>query len=206
MKESRAKALVDRAIGELIRMHARIGHADLVEVLLKQVENRHVSGPATEAVTGAKEGLWMMRHDPGVSYLCGPMALKNLLLALGIGHQNLQLVNEYRSGAEGVTLDEVANLAERVNLPYRLIFRSADQPIPVPSIVHWKVSHYAAIIGETSGRILGRARRAHQLLFSGPTLGIILLAYRPEAARIGGFAFWLAPLSAWRARTTASGS
>ena len=88
LTEPSAKALVDRAIGELIRMHARIGHSDAVEALLEEVENRHVSGPATEAITGAREGLWMMRHEPGVAYLCGPMALKGLLLSQGANGQD----------------------------------------------------------------------------------------------------------------------
>jgi hypothetical protein len=75
-----AKALVDRAVGELARMHARLGHADQLAALFNDVGNRPISGPATEAITGAKEGLWTMRNDPGIAYLCGPMALKNLLL------------------------------------------------------------------------------------------------------------------------------
>jgi RHS repeat-associated protein len=151
--EPRAKALVDRAVGELIRMHARIGHADQVEELLKSVAPRHVSGPATEAVAGAKEGLWMMRHDPGVSYLCGPMALKNILLLQHASRTAVQTAGQFRSGANGVSLEELDRLADQVGLSHRVIFRSSGQKIPIPSIVHWKVSHYAAIVGETGDRL-----------------------------------------------------
>ena len=49
--------LVDLAVGELLRMHARIGHADRLTELFAEVEGRTVTGPATEALTGAKEGL-----------------------------------------------------------------------------------------------------------------------------------------------------
>ena len=38
VSEPRARALVDRAVGELIRMHARLGHADQVAALLKDTE------------------------------------------------------------------------------------------------------------------------------------------------------------------------
>lgn len=59
LTEPTAKALTDRAIGELVRMHARLGHADRLAALLQDIGNRPVSGPATEAVDGAKQGIGM---------------------------------------------------------------------------------------------------------------------------------------------------
>ena len=50
----------------------------------------------------------------------------------------------------------------RLNLPYRAVFRKPGEPVPVPSIVHWKVGHFAAIVGKADGRfhiedpVLGR--------------------------------------------------
>jgi hypothetical protein len=150
--EPRGKALVDRAIGELMRMHARLGHADRLDALFKELGSRHVSGPATEAVDGAKEGLWMMRHDPGVAYLCGPMALRSLLIAQSIPPEHVRFLEGYRSGPRGVTLAQVGHLADEATLAHRLVFRGVNQPMPVPSIVHWKVGHFAAIVGESGGR------------------------------------------------------
>ena len=150
--EPHAKALVDRALGELARMHARLGHADRLAALLDEVGERPVSGPATEALAGAKEGLWVMRNEPGIAYLCGPMALKNLLLAQGVPVERLAFLDAYRSGPQGVSLTEVARLAGEAGLPFRLVHRDAGEPVPVPSIVHWKVGHFAAILGEADGR------------------------------------------------------
>ena len=150
--EPQSKALVDRAIGELIRMHARVGHADQVAALFKDIGDRHLSGSATEALTGAKEGLWMMRNEPGVAYLCGPMALKNFLLSQGARFEAVKFLDTYRSGPNGVTFAQVAQLADQAKISYQLVFRKAGQPIPVPAIVHWKISHFAAIVGEQDGR------------------------------------------------------
>ncbi|MEQ1742928.1 MAG: RHS repeat-associated core domain-containing protein [Candidatus Nitrotoga sp.] len=152
VSETRGKALIDRALGELMRMHARIGHADRLEELFAEMGSRAVTGSATEAVAGAREGLWMMRHEPGISYLCGPMALKNLLLSQGASSKQVEFLSAYRSGIHGVSLSEVGRLAEQAKLSYTLIQRDRNEPIPVPSVVHWKVSHYAAIIGESQGR------------------------------------------------------
>src|SRR5260370_27823253 len=151
--EPSAKALVDRAVGELARMHGRLGHAQELETLFADIGERPVSGPATEAIQGAREALWLFHNDPGVSYLCGPMALKNLLLFQGRPLEQVEFLSEVRSGTNGVSLAEVARLAGKAKLPHRLIFRDAGQPIPVPSIVHWKVTHFAAIVEEAEGRL-----------------------------------------------------
>jgi RHS repeat-associated protein len=150
--ELHARSLVDRALGELARMHSRLGHTERIAALLNEIGDRHVTGPATEAITGAREALWLMRHDPGVSFLCGPMALKNLLILQKAKAEDVHTVMEYRSSPQGVTLDQVSHLADQVSFPHRIIFRKPGQPIPVPSIVHWKVTHFAAIVGEANGR------------------------------------------------------
>ena len=152
VSDPRAKALVDRALGELMQMHARLGHADRLAALFAETGNRNVTGPATEALTGAREGLWMMRHEPGIAYLCGPMALKNLLLSLGAGINKVQFLDDYRSGPRGVSMAQVSDLADRSGLNHEIVFREPDQPVPVPSIVHWKVNHFAAVVGEENGR------------------------------------------------------
>jgi RHS repeat-associated protein len=151
-RDPQVKALVDRVAGELLRMHARLGHADQLDALLAEIGDRPLTGQATEDLKGAKQGLWMMRHNPGVSYLCGPMALKNLLLAIGRPAGDVAFLDEYRSGPHGVSLAEVAGLAAKAKLDFSLVHRDAGQPIPIPSVVHWKVSHFAAIVGQANGR------------------------------------------------------
>ena len=152
LTDQKAMALTDRAVGELARMHARLGHADRLQSLLAEIGERPVTGPATEAIAGAREGLWMMRNEPGVAYLCGPMALKNLLLSQGRAISDVAFLDDVRSGPNGTSLQQVAHLAEQAKFSYELIFRAKGQPVPVPSIVHWKVSHFAAIVGQAHGK------------------------------------------------------
>ncbi|AST29510.1 discoidin domain-containing protein [Ralstonia pseudosolanacearum] len=146
------KRLADRALGELVRMHARIGHADRVTALLEEAQARPLQGPATEAIAGAREGLWLMRNEPGVAYLCGPMALKNILEFQGADRSRIAKINAVRSSPQGVTLDTVGKLAQQVKLPYTIARRSPGTPIPLPAVVHWKINHYAAIVAEENGQ------------------------------------------------------
>src|SRR5207249_7230900 len=116
----RIKALVDRAAGELARMHARLGHAETLEALLRDLGERPITGPATEAIQGAREALWLFRNQPGVSYLCGPMALRSLLLSQGVPYAQVDFLNAVRSSPRGVSIAEVASLAVKAKLPHRL--------------------------------------------------------------------------------------
>ena len=130
-QEAEAKALADRAFGELVRMHARLGHADQVETLLASVKGRSFTGPATAAVAGAEEGLWMMRNNPGITYLCGPKALYSLLKWEHPDAAGLQVLEAYRSGEHGVNLVELGKLAEQAGVGYRTVYRASGQTIPV---------------------------------------------------------------------------
>ena len=80
------------------------------------------------------------------------MALKNLLITLEADRDAIAFMDEQQSGPNGFTLEELSQLAESVNLDYQLVFREPGEPIPVPSIVNWKLNHYAAIVGEDNGR------------------------------------------------------
>jgi YD repeat-containing protein len=147
-----AKALTSRAVGELARMHARVGHAQELEQLFAELGDQPISGSATEMITGAKEGLWMFRNDPGLSFLCGPMALKNLMVALNAPGDKIEPLRDERSGPNGYSLLQVSALAQRLGVEHRLVHRAPGQPVPVPSIVNWKVSHFAAIVDFRDGR------------------------------------------------------
>jgi RHS repeat-associated protein len=149
-----AKALTDRAVGELARMHARVGHAKELERLFADMGERAVSGPATEMIAGAQEGLWSFRNEPELSYLCGPMALKNVLLSQKAAPAKITLMDEARSGPNGFTLMQVSQLASKAGIKHRLIHRLPGQQVPVPSVISWKMNHYAAIVDEKDGRYL----------------------------------------------------
>jgi tetratricopeptide (TPR) repeat protein len=147
------KALVDRALGELIRMHARIGHKEELRRLLAEIKDRPLTGAATERVAGAKEGLWVMENEPGVAYLCGPKALESLVDRFQLSGAQRSILEAARSGPQGYSLDRVAALAQKAHLPYSMVKRTPGAKLVVPSVVHWKSSHYAALLEERNGRI-----------------------------------------------------
>ena len=73
-------------------------------------------------------------------------------------------------------LAELAHLAEEAKFPARLVFRKPGQPVPVPSVVHWKVGHFSAIVGQANGRY-----RVEDTLSAGQTIWVT-----QSGARRGG--------------------
>ena len=152
-----AHMLIDRAVGELAKMHARVGHTDELEALMKDVGDRPLGGPGKELMLAARNGLWTFHHRDSIAYLCGPKALKNVLVALKASKRQIKIADDARSGPKGFTLTQLAALADKAHVKYRLIHREPGQPIPVPSVVNWNVHHYAAILGrDENGNYLVR--------------------------------------------------
>ncbi|KQV29314.1 peptidase C39 [Rhizobium sp. Root1203] len=147
-----SRALVDRAVGELARLYANLGHTDDLGTLFDQIGGRAVSGSATEAIQAAREQLTLVRSDPRHLFNCGPLALRSLMLAEHARPETLSSLLFYNAGLDGTSLAELGELAQRLTLDHRLIRREPGQAVPVPSIVHWKVGHFAAIIGKANGR------------------------------------------------------
>lgn len=149
--DPRAKALVDRAVGELAWLYAALGQTKNLSELLAEIGHRPISGSATESVQAASEDLALVKKNPRHLFNCGPVALSSLMLALGADFGQVKFLQFYRAGPNGTSLAEVAKLADEAKFPYRLVFRKPGQPVPVPAIVHWKLGHFAAIVGEANG-------------------------------------------------------
>ena len=143
---------VDRAVAELASLLSRLGRVEELTDVLAQVGNRPMAGPATELMTTAREADWMFRNEPGAAFLCGPLALRNLLSALHADISTLRSLDGIRAGPNGTTLAQLSHLANEAGLAHQLIRRRKGEPIPVPSVAHWKLDHFAAIVEADEGR------------------------------------------------------
>lgn len=147
-----AQRMVDRAVGELAEMHARLGHDMEIEALLADIGNRPIGGPGTELLQNARDALGVFRGNAGVSFLCGPRALKNVLVAQNAKPKQIQVADDARSGPHGFSLAELSKLSDKAGLKHVLIKREPGQPVPVPSIINFNVHHYAAVVGTLDGK------------------------------------------------------
>jgi YD repeat-containing protein len=148
------QAVADMALGQLLELHAALGHAADVERLLRAADDRVMFGTAAEQVASARRALELMRREPGVAFRCGPLALEQVSRALWPAQPVDAAILAYPSTPTGTSLAEVADLAQRAKLPVQAVFRRRGDALPVPAIVHWKVGHFAAVTRAERDRYL----------------------------------------------------
>ncbi len=164
--QPRQRALADYVLGELAQLNARLGRADRLEALFGEIDHRDVRGAATEKVATARQGLALMRTRPQDAFRCGPMALKQILAASHLGGPDRQKeILASASTNRGMSLVQVKKLADKLGLRYQMAKRSLGARIIVPSVINWRVGHYAALIEEKDGRF-----RAQDPTFGDDTL------------------------------------
>ncbi|MBL9169181.1 MAG: hypothetical protein JNN07_15685 [Verrucomicrobiales bacterium] len=202
--DNKGKAIADRAVGELAYLYARLGRMTELEALLRSVESRPLTGAATERIAGAREGLWNMQNRPEVSFKCGPYALMQILKLNPSGlasstNNELQEIFHFPSTQKGCSLPQVAALSKKLGLNYRMGFRAQTGEFVIPSVVHWKAGHYAAMVRQDGDTFL----------LEDPTFGNTVWATRQALeAETSGY-FLIPPGSlppGWRAVDTEEGA
>ena len=181
-KSAMGKILMDRAVGELTELNARLGRRERVEAILKEIQGRPLIGPATEKITAAREGVWMMQHEPGDAFKCGPFALAQIRAAHGGTTALDTKIIEAKSTDHGMSLDQVYRLSRDLGMNYQMAKREPGSQVIVPSVVNWKANHYAALTRERDGRFLS----------SDPTFGDDILVSK-AALDAEGSGYFLVP-------------
>jgi len=150
----KGKAVAGRACSELAYMYARLGRMNELDALLKSVEGRTFSGPATERITGAREGLWNMKNRPEIAFRCGPFALHRIKLSIDPKNPGTEFIHACASTQKGFSLLQTEELSQKLGLYFQMAFRQEDAAFVVPSVVHLKVDHFAAITKQKDNRYL----------------------------------------------------
>ena len=153
-RDASGYAVVNRALSELAYLYARLGRMTELEALLKSVQGRVLFGGAAVRMTGAREALWMMKNRPEVSFRCGPLALQSIKHSLNPKASADMAIFNSASTQKGFSLPQVVELSKKVGLNYQMAFRERGGDFIVPSVVHWKVGHYAAIVRQVGDRYL----------------------------------------------------
>ncbi len=121
-----ARALVDRAVGELARLYASLGKIDELTALFGEMGSRPVTGSATERIQAAREVLSAVGKEDAHLFNCGPLALQSLMTARGLTSDQVLFLQWHKSWTqEGTSLAELAGLADKAKFGYRLVYRSA---------------------------------------------------------------------------------
>lgn len=152
--DARGRFLADRAGCELAGLYSRLGRMTELDALLKSIAPRVFLGGAAERINLAREALAMMQHQPEVSFRCGPLALQSIQRSLDMRASDDMAIFNSASTQQGFSLPQVAELSKTIGLNYQMAFRKKGGEFIIPSVVHWKADHYAALIRQEGDRYL----------------------------------------------------
>jgi RHS repeat-associated protein len=154
-KDAKGKGLCDRAGAELAGMYARLGRMDELKAFFESANGRTFIGSSGEKINEAREGLWMMEHRPEIAFRCGPLALQRIKQSVEGRHAVDPLLDQAASSPQGCSLAQVADFSKQAGMNFQPAFRQKeDAAFVVPSVVHWKVGHYAALVRQEGDRYL----------------------------------------------------
>lgn len=148
------RAIAERAVAEWAELNARLGRMDVLSVLFRELEGRDIGGSPGEKPRGAKHGLWLMENKPEDAFRCGPFALDRILAFERKDYKQDKRILESRSTIQGMSLTEVWRLSKDLHMNMRMAARIGDSEIVLPSLVHWRVGHYASLLKAENGRYL----------------------------------------------------
>ena len=154
--------LRDLAQAKLARCYSKLGRKKELQKLMGDLRLRTLAANVEWDVSQARMGLVAMTNHSDVAFNCGSFALQSIRkYTEGKGRDAESLkIKQARSAQRGFSLKEVADLAKEVGMNYRMV-RKRDRaeddlavPVPVPSVVHWKSRHFAAIIAKVGDDFL----------------------------------------------------
>jgi RHS repeat-associated protein len=156
--DPRHKSVADVAVSEWLALSIRVGHIDDVSDRLDEVSGRAFHGRAAQKVASAREQLWVVRYQPEHVRPSGPSAIAAIL---GVSARATarpvsvpDRLRNYRFTPEGTSLSELRTLARSAGLQWEMLERPRGAAIPVPSIMHWRVGHFTAIVQRDGDRYL----------------------------------------------------
>jgi hypothetical protein len=163
------RRLAEFAAGELMQIHMQFGQVDPLEALVTDFEGRELSGGITETLAAARATVWGLRNDHANAIPSGSVALERIRHDK---HEKAESQKQdqdpnYRKKAfernasldafpathDGASLAEIQDLADLTDLELQMARREdPGAVIPVPSLVHLKQGHFAALVEEREGR------------------------------------------------------
>jgi len=173
LKDTAGQKIADLAAAKLAEMKARIGRTDELDALFTQLKGRSISGVSAQLLMQARAGLWLMHNRPQDAFRCGPSALQELYIATNHKLSHPDVIKKTKSTPHGIALADVQSLSTMIGMPMQMAKRtSSDATFISPAVIHWKLGHYAALIGEKGGKYIVHDTTfgGQRFLISGKTL------------------------------------
>ena len=150
-----SREIAARVLAGWSRLLASLGRVDQLETLFaeckrlgydKSLQAFHLQVTQTAMET--------MKRRPGDSYRCGSLALSQIMHYSQPTNIAIGLVRTLKSPDGGFCMSDLAEIAATNGLFVTAVRRKAGGELIVPSVVHWQLNHYAAILEKKGSEYL----------------------------------------------------
>ena len=147
--ERPAQQIAVRSVAGWTRLLASLGEKEKVQSLFDELNRLKLpQGTYSIKIEGTMEGVAKMNSMPGASFRCGSYALGNLARALGLESTISSNLFQIDSPSNGFQMKQLLALARDNGVAVDAVRRPSGGEIIVPSVIHWKLNHYAAIVDQ----------------------------------------------------------
>ena len=142
--DPKAHAIAEFGVAQWLTVAASFGQVEAVEARLAEIYERGIGGSAGVQIATVRENIALIKRHPEKTMPCGPEALLAILAERNAA--KAEFLTGYRPTGTGTSLGELQTLATRAGLNLRMVVRDGATDIPVPAVVHLKVSQYVAVL------------------------------------------------------------
>ena len=185
------KAVGDQVLANWTRLLSSLGRVDKLKEILNEAGDRKTSDLASQQMLNASRNNWVkMQRDPGESYKCGTFALWHAAVAFAGPVRGPGEFLQLPSPKTGFSLGALVQLCAKYKLPFIALKRTSGSELIVPSVVHWRQNHYAAITRREGDYLqvvdptFGHAIWMHQDTVNEEASGYFLV---PEKLKLAGW-------------------
>lgn len=151
LADSQGRQVADSCLVNLLRLFSSLGRVNELGLLLEQNKDRAFSGIGQNLYNQSEQAYKTMLAFPEYAYRCGTYAL-NAVATVITGERFIPSIREQPSPGTGFSMATLQRLAQQNKLDLVAVRRTNGKDLIVPSVVHWKQNHYAAITGRNGDR------------------------------------------------------
>ena len=143
----KARELAGGILTEWVSLLSSLGRLNDLQQLMEA--GKHVSFTThqqSEKFIAAQDALNRMENYPELAYRCGTFALKAVGQKLTGSAPSLEFLVNEPSPTNGFTLHMLCELSKRSGLNMLAVHRAPGTELIVPSVIHWRQNHYAAVL------------------------------------------------------------
>ena len=148
-----AAVVFTRAGVQMAELYARLGRREDVERVVAELQTATLVLEDEEILRGVRQGLATMQTRPAAAFRCGALALERIRVFLNTTNSGHAAILESKSSRDGMSLTEVASLADGLKMDYQMAFRSPGALLVTPSVMHLRIGHFVALVRDRRGQV-----------------------------------------------------